>query len=146
MQFFDRRQLEQLSGLDPDIEKRFRQLMSGRDGVRGAQNSFRPPADMILEATRIVIIVELAGIHRDDIHLGLGEDELVLYGDRPEPHVLEKESYIDMELAFGPFERRFQLPKGVDTQGAEANYSDGFLTITMPRLSDTRKVSIEEGS
>ncbi len=145
MQFFDRRQLEHLSGLDPDIEKRFRQLLSGRDEGRGANNAFRPPADMVLEAKRIVILVELAGIQRENIHLGLGESELVLYGDRLEPRDLQIESYLDMELSFGPFERRFHLPKGADTKHVDANYSDGFLIITMPLVQERGEVSIEEG-
>jgi HSP20 family protein len=145
MQFLDRRQLEHLSGLDPDIENRFRQLISGREGGRGPKNTFRPPADMMLENDRIVILVELAGIQRDSIHLGLGENELVLYGEREEPRKLDIESYVDMELNFGPFERRFRLPAGADTEHVDANYSDGFLTITMPLNRESRSLSVKEG-
>ncbi len=136
MSFLDRRQMESISGLDPEIERRFRTMLSGQDPSRGAGSEFCPAADVILERNRMVIIIGLAGIHRDDIQLGMTDNELVLRGTRHEPVHLDKEQYINMELNFGPFERRFPMQPDLDPEGIEANYSDGFLIIRIPRNPD----------
>ncbi len=136
MHFFDRKQLENLSGLDPEIERQFKMIISGKNAMRGEENEFCPPADMILGPDHLVIVIELAGIKRDDIQLGMGEHELVIRGYRNEPGQIEKDRYLGMEINFGPFTRSFRLPTGLDTEGIQANYSDGFLVIRIPRNPD----------
>ena len=38
-----------------------------------------------------------------------------------------------MEIDYGPFERRFHLPRSVDADQIEARYADGFLEVVMPK-------------
>lgn len=134
MQFFDRRQLEQLGSADPEIERQFKRLLGSRQEGLGDEREFAPPADMLLTARELVILVELAGIRREDIRLAMSDDELEIHGQRSEPDGLTKERYYSMECSFGPFRRRFRLPAGLDAGGIQANYSEGFLTIRVPRL------------
>ena len=146
MSFLDRRQMENISGMDPEIERRFRTILSGQDPARGTGSEFCPAADVILERNRMVIIIGLAGIQRDDIQLGVTDQELVLRGTRHEPVHLEKEQYINMELNFGPFERRFPIQPDLDMDGIEANYSDGFLIIRIPRVPNKNVTLNVKGS
>jgi HSP20 family protein len=135
MQFFDRRQLEQLRGSDPEIERRFKQLLGSRQEGLSEEQEFAPPADVFLCEEGLVILVELAGICREDIRLAMSDEELEIHGRRREPKAFDKERFFALECAFGPFRRRFRLPGGLDTAAIEANYSEGFLTIRVPRLA-----------
>ena len=38
-----------------------------------------------------------------------------------------------MERAYGTFERAIALPRNVDTDKAEASYTNGVLTIRLPK-------------
>jgi HSP20 family protein len=40
--------------------------------------------------------------------------------------------YQQMELEYGPFQRRIQLPDGVDAAAARATYDRGLLKIVLP--------------
>lgn len=36
---------------------------------------------------------------------------------------------------YGSFERRFQIPEGVDADKIEANFAKGVLTVTLPKTA-----------
>ena len=46
--------------------------------------------------------------------------------------------YQQMEIAYGPFERRVHLPLEIDADEATAKFEDGFLRITLP-VAPTRE-------
>ena len=75
-------------------------------------------------------------------------------GERPPDHQgrapqREREQgngYVRRERSFGSFERSFDV-SGIDTQNIKANYTDGVLTLTLPKrpelVPDNRTISIE---
>ncbi|MDP2360335.1 MAG: Hsp20/alpha crystallin family protein [bacterium] len=132
MHVFDRRQLDQIRGVDPDLERRFLQLLGDRPELP-ATGAFRPPADVLVGPGEVVVVMELAGIRREDIRLATGEDELVVQGCRREPVELEREEVLALEIATGEFERRVALPLGLRLEQVSAAYRDGFLVVRIPR-------------
>jgi HSP20 family protein len=87
----------------------------------------------VLTGEELVVVMELAGVGRDDVRLATGEDELVVQGRRREPVELSKERYLALEISHGDFERRVPLPAGLRLDGVSASYRDGFLVIRIPR-------------
>jgi HSP20 family molecular chaperone IbpA len=45
----------------------------------------------------------------------------------------ERRAYHQMEIPYGKFVVDIELPVGVNTEGASADYKDGFLTINLPK-------------
>lgn len=133
MHVFDRRQLEQMRGMNPELERRFKQLLAGRDDAREEDGAFTPAADIILGRRELVVVMELAGLRREDIRLACGDDELLIQGNRREPVEFDKQRYLAMEIAVGGFERRVPLPPGLLMDQVAAQYKDGFLVVRIPR-------------
>jgi len=133
MHVFDRRQLEQIRDQDPELERRFRQMIAGRPEGLDENGSFRPPADVMMGPAELVVVMELAGLRREDIRLSTGPDELVVQGRRRDPVELERERWLLMEIATGEFERRVALPPGLLLDQVAATYREGFLVVRIPR-------------
>lgn len=133
MHVFDRRQLEQMRGMNPELERRFKQLLAGHDETSEGGGAFVPAADVVMGRGELVVVMELAGLRREDIRLGAGEGELVIQGTRREPVELEKDRYLTLEIPVGEFERRIQLPAGLLMDQVAAQYRDGFLVVRIPR-------------
>jgi HSP20 family protein len=133
MHVFDRRQLEQMRSMDPELERRFKQLLSGRDDALEEDGAFVPAADVILGKRELVVVMELAGLRREDIRLACGDDGLVIQGTRREPVDFDKQRYLAMEIPVGGFERRIALPAGLLMDQVAAQYKDGFLVVRIPR-------------
>ncbi len=118
----------------------------GADRMLGhTQTAFRPNADVYFDKAEAAFIVkvELAGIDPDAISLQIEERVMRVSGHRVDQGQRGK-VYQQMEIAYGPFERRFQLPVEIESDRAEAHYVRGFLEIVLPvaERSGTKRIPI----
>jgi HSP20 family protein len=100
----------------------------------GLRRGFRPPVDCFRTENppELTVVVELAGVAPESIELVALDGELVVSGERRRPPVERPLSYYQMEIEYGPFQRRVSLPDDVDTSAARAEYRDGLLTVAVP--------------
>jgi HSP20 family protein len=102
----------------------------------GARHTWRPAINAYRCENCIRLCVDLAGVERDEIDLQITSDRLVLRGTReaaePEDSQGGSLQTIAMEIDFGPFERRLELPAEVDTDRATAEQKNGLLWICLP--------------
>ena len=110
-------------------------------------HGWRPNTDVFESADEMIILVELAGVRKEEVQLMLKGNILKLSGER----VLYKDkadmAYRNMEVSFGPFERNLYLHESVDPNTIQAYYRDGFLEIKLQKRSKTgaepRTIEIE---
>jgi HSP20 family protein len=101
----------------------------------GLRHGFRPRVDSFRSAdpAQLTVVVELPGVDPDTIELVVDERMLVVTGERPRPAAARAErQYQQMEIDYGPFQRRVQLPEAVDVDSASARYERGLLTVELP--------------
>jgi len=105
-------------------------LRGGRQQHRG--RGFTPGADAFFqEQTReIVVRFELPGMERDDIELFVERREIVVRGERRFPGG-EGRVYQQVEMDYGPFERRVRLMVDVDPETTSATYEAGILEVRL---------------
>jgi HSP20 family protein len=98
----------------------------------GLRHGFRPQVDVYRteEPDELHVVVELPGVDPADVDVRADDSMLVLAGRRPRPPVEGR--YQQMEIAYGPFERRVSLGVPVDPAEASAEYRRGVLTIVLP--------------
>ena len=104
----------------------------------GIRHGFRPRVDSYRSAdpAQLTVVVELPGIDPETIQLIVDERLLLVAGERPRPVAARAErQYQQMEIDYGPFQRRIQLPEAVDVDGASARYERGLLTVELPLVA-----------
>lgn len=93
-----------------------------------------------------VLEADLPGFKKDDIRIDLENDRLTIKAERHSEHEAAKNGYVRRERSFGSFERSFDV-SGIDTASIKANYTDGVLTLTLPKrpelVPDNRSIVIE---
>jgi HSP20 family protein len=94
-----------------------------------------PPTDVYETDASFVVRVEVAGLSSSDFKINAEDNFLVISGIRGESP--ERRVYHQMEIRFGEFSTAVELPPGVDVTKAEADYSDGFLTVVLPKIKPT---------
>ena len=94
-------------------------------------NVWRPPTDVYETESGVVVKVEIAGIRDEDLEAVVQGDLLLISGTRTDSS--ERRAYHQMEIPFGKFSVGVELPASVNTEGANAEYKDGFLTIYLPK-------------
>jgi HSP20 family protein len=100
------------------------------------RHAWRPAINAYRCETCISICVDLAGVDRSDIELVIEGERLSIRGEREVPEPSEKEDpalqMIAMEIDYGPFERKVQLPDEVDVKKVRVEQRNGFLWIHLP--------------
>ena len=94
---------------------------------------WRPSWDIYETEDDLILLVELAGIKRDDVEINVGRDRVQLRGDRFRPSGHEVTRIHQMEIDFGPYHQIIALPKRVEPRGASSTYSEGFLLIRLSK-------------
>jgi HSP20 family protein len=103
------------------------------------------PAVDIYETTEkdIVVKAELPEMKREDIKVTFENNVLTIEGERRFTKELPRERYHRVERGHGTFRRSFTLPVDVDTARVAAAYTDGVLTVTLPRREEARPRQIQ---
>jgi HSP20 family protein len=92
-----------------------------------------PAVDICETEASYEIIVDLAGVHREEIEVYTESNQLVVAGWRPDPLPEGKVCVHQMEIEQGQFRRRVPLPDDADDQATSARYRDGFLFVSVPK-------------
>jgi HSP20 family protein len=94
-----------------------------------------PPTDVYETEESYVVRVEVAGMRDEDFEVTIENNSLLVSGIRPDTS--ERRAFHQMEIRFGKFATAVGLPNPVDVDGSLAEYSDGFLTITLPKTKSS---------
>ena len=97
-----------------------------------ARRGFRPNVDCIRsdDPAAFHVVVELPGVDATSIQVIAADRVLVVAGERCRPPLAGR--YQQMELEYGPFQRRISLAEPIDAAAATARYENGLLTVVLP--------------
>ena len=134
----------------------FRELMSLREAMdRLFEESFvrpwrlmpfefgTPAVDMYQTDEAVVVKASLPGVKPEDIDISVTGDTLTIRGESKTEEEVKEENYLRRERRFGSFCRSVTLPGGLLTDKAEANYTNGVLTLTFPKAEEVKPKSIK---
>jgi HSP20 family protein len=98
----------------------------------GGRRGFRPQVDCIRseDPPALHVVVELPGVEPAELQVIAADRVLVVAGVRRRPPLRGR--YQQMEIEYGPFQRRIPLDEPVDTNAATARYEHGMLTVVLP--------------
>ena len=135
----------------------FRDMMSMRDAMdRMFEERFlRPPmpfgpwaggsmaVDMYETDDSVVIKSGIPGVGAEDIDVSVTGDILTIKAETKEEEEVQRENYLRRERRTGSYCRSVTLPGGLETDQAQADYTDGVLTLTFPKAEEIKPRTIK---
>ena len=121
-----------------------RELDQGFDTV-AREASFTPPVDIHEEAAQFVVRADLPGVKPADIEITAEKGVLSLRGSRNFEQKQDDGHYSRVERVSGKFVRTFTLPENVQTDAIKAQFKDGVLELTIPKVAkpEPRKIEVQ---
>jgi HSP20 family protein len=132
-----------------EMESEFRRtveemLCAAQPRFSFSRQRWRPQIDIYETREEIVILAEIAGVPREQIHLEIGPRTVKVSGTREGGPREGNARYRLAEIPCGRFERTLSLPVPIDTGTATAFCRDGLLEIRLAKRPADRiqKISI----
>jgi HSP20 family protein len=99
----------------------------------GPRHGFQPQCDCYRtdDPPTVHLVLELPGVDPAAVRIVAVGTTLVISGLRERPHPTAVR-YHQVEIEYGPFERRIELAEDVDADAATAVYEAGMLRLEVP--------------
>lgn len=133
-----------------------RDAMAVRDAMERMfeEGFFRPPVppvwgtgalavDMYETDDSVVVKTAIPGVSAEEIGVAVTGETLTIKAESKEEDEISRESYLRRERRFGSYCRSVTLPGGLEPENAEADYTDGVLTLTFPKAEEIKPKTIE---
>ena len=107
--------------------------------------TWSPRADIHETDKDVVIDLEIPGLKKEEIKVEIRDGLLTILGERKHERKTETPEGSRIERHYGKFERVFSLPETVTDDKGSAAYTDGVLTLTLPKTEKAlpREVKVE---
>jgi HSP20 family protein len=117
--------------------------LTGRTGQSTARQLSGMPMDAYRVGDKFVAHFDLPGVDPGSIDLSVEGTTLTVTAERSVPR-LEDAEWAIAERPFGQYTRQLVLGRSLDTDGLEASYHDGVLTLSIPvaEKARARKITV----
>lgn len=109
--------------------------------VRNARDqhwTYRPDMDILDSADEFLVVADVPGASRDHINITF-EDGILTIQAASQWRYPEKTEFRRQEFGVGNYHRRFKIDETVDAAGISAEYSEGVLTVHLPKAPEARR-------
>ena len=129
-----RRPMRNLFGLHNEMGRIFGDLLGSDENGTDTENTpWMPTADISETDNAFEIRAELPGVAKDDLSVSVKDNFLTLSGEKRLENSEDKQNFRRVERRYGSFQRRFTLPPDVAVDDIKADYTDGVLTLSIPK-------------
>ena len=137
-----------MSGRDFEtVQQRMERLMHNvfdemRPAMFAAEKVWKPPVDIYETAEAIIVLVEVAGMSKKSITVIIENNLLKISEIRADYIPSANTKMHQMEIDYGKFERVIRISMPIDADKTIAQYKEGFLRITIPKVTCKQKVQV----
>lgn len=132
-----------IAALRDDLDRLFGIAFSRLHNPAAVTPEWHPPMDVFEDGDNFLVSIELPGMKKEEIALTVENDTLTVSGERTAPQETGPSRIMRCERFQGRFQRTVALPKPVDGNAVTAQYTDGILTVTLPKAEVAKPRRIE---
>ena len=93
-----------------------------------------PAAELTDREDALQLKLEVPGMEANDLDIQVTADSVSISGERKEESKSEEKGVTRSEFRYGKFSRVIPLPVEIQNSNVTAEYKDGILNLTLPKL------------
>lgn len=98
----------------------------------------KPAVELLDNNDSLTLKVIVPGIDKKDLDISVTRESVKISGEYRRQQENKDTGYYISEFNYGKFERIINLPLPIKNDQVVADYSDGVLTLTLPKLEDDK--------
>ena len=128
--------------ISPVLTNGFNHVFHDEDEV---DVNFIPAANIKEGKTNYLVTLALPGLTKKDVEIEVKENLLIVKGAYSKEESTEDEKFHKREIRSGSFSRSFRLGNNVDLEAVEATFSNGLLSVSIPKKEKeiAKKIAIK---
>ena len=135
---------EPFRGLDTVTRRMFDTMSEMNRNVKQQVEQFSPRVDIAETEQAISLHVEIPGVQKEDVKIFINEERILsIRGEKKQSETIEGQQFVRVESHFGTFARSFTLSDSIDINAIQAEFNNGILQITLPKVEPEQTKSIE---
>ena len=107
------------------------------------ENCWAPSVDIVDDDDKLMLSAEVPGVDKKDVKINIQNNILTIEGEKKQKNEINKDDHYRTERFYGKFCRSFTLPSDVDSENIKADFSNGILSITLPKSEKVKPRQIE---
>lgn len=116
------------------LDRMFDDFAPLQEAVKRSEPTWTPAVELSSNDAEFVLRAQLPGINAKDLDVQVGRNAIALSGEHKFEQKTEEKGYFRSEFRYGKFQRVISLPAPVQNDQVKADFKDGVLTLTLPRL------------
>jgi len=84
------------------------------------------------------------GFKKENFKVSIDENILTISAEKQEEKNEETKRYTRREFSYNSFSRSFTLPENINSEGIDAKYINGILTLSVPKKEETKVLPKKE--
>lgn len=98
-----------------------------------------PKVNIKESADAFTVEMAIPGLKKSDFHIDIENQSLCISTEIKQENEQSEENYTRREFGYSSFKRTFSLPESVDDDKIDAKYSDGILSILLPKKEEAKQ-------
>ena len=120
------------------MRRQFDRVFEDLATPKRTEPTWQPAVELKSNETEFVLRVQLPGINAKDLDVKIGRSGVALSGEHKAENTTEENGFFRSEFRYGKFQRVISLPSPVQNDQVKADFKDGVLTLTLPKVQAVR--------
>jgi len=101
------------------------------------------PVDITEREGKLLVRAAVPGIAPEELEIQIEKNVLTIRGEAKYEATTEDEKVYRREVNYGKFARSIRLPEGLNLDATDAEFKNGVVTISIPRLPEEKPKSVK---
>lgn len=121
------------------LRRQMDQMFDEMVGINRDQTTWKPAVELKDTDENLILRAEIPGIEGKDLDIRVTREAVAISGEHRYEKKAEDKGYFRTEFRYGKFQRVVALPVAVQNDQVQAEFKDGILTLTLPKVTEARR-------
>ena len=135
---------QEMETLRRQMDQMFDELAgSYRLASRQSSTSWKPAIELQDTEDHLILRAEIPGVEGKDIDVQITREAVAISGEHRFEKKNEEKGFFRSEFRYGSFQRVIPLPVPIQNDQAKADFQNGILTLTLPKVTEARRTVVK---
>ncbi|MCP6759024.1 MAG: Hsp20/alpha crystallin family protein [Fischerella sp. CENA71] len=117
---------------------------------RQPEMTWKPAVELQNTNNNLILRVQIPGVEAKDLDIQVTKEAVAITGEHRYENKAGNNGQIRSEFRYGKFQRVIPLPVAIQNDQVQAEYKNGILTLTLPKVTEARqkvvKINLENNT